>query len=145
MTTFMKSLLYSNMEILSVENATTDVPFFSVAGLKTKGKIVHIYDADTVHCVFPFMGKLFKWHLRIAHVDTPELRTKDLNEKQKGYLARDKLIEFIGDKVVDVECLEFDKYGRVLAELSYNGVRVDDWLIKNGYAHKYEGKTKEKW
>jgi len=133
------------MSTFTIENATSAVPFFTVKDLKTKGKVVKVYDGDTCHIVFPLFGQLFKWHVRIAHVDTPELRTKDLHEKEMGYLTRDKLIELIGDKVVDVYCLDFDKYGRVLAEITYNGIRVDQWLIDNGYAHKYEGKTKEKW
>lgn len=142
----MSSLLNPKSAITqSIENATDDVPFFSVAGLKTKGKVVKVYDGDTVHIVFPVMGQLFKWNCRIAHVDTPELRTKDLNEKQMGYLTRDKLVELIGDKVVEIECLDFDKYGRVLAEIYYKDIHVNQWLIENGYAHKYEGKTKEKW
>jgi endonuclease YncB( thermonuclease family) len=149
MATFMNSMSSilnpKSSMTLSIENATSDVPLFTLKGLNTKGKIVKVYDGDTVHCVFPFMGQLFKWHVRIAHVDTPELKTKNLQEKERGYITRDKLIEFIGDKVVDVNCLDFDKYGRVLAELTYNGVRVDEWLIQNGYAHKYEGNTKEKW
>jgi DNA-directed RNA polymerase subunit L len=63
--------------------------------------------------------------------------------KKKGYEVRDKLIELIQDKIVDIECLDFDKYGRVLAEITYNGERIDKWLIDRGYAKLYEGKTKE--
>lgn len=134
-------------ETVTIENATSSVPFFSLKGLKTKAKIVKVYDGDTLWGVFPIKekGQLYKWHVRIAHVDTPELRTKDLHEKEMGYLTRDKLTELIADKVVDIECLDFDKYGRVLAEIYYNGIHVNQWLIDNGYAHKYEGKTKEKW
>jgi len=132
---------------LTIENATSAVPFFTLKGLNTKAKIVKVYDGDTVWGVFPITenGPLHKWHVRIAHVDTPELRTKDLHEKEMGYLTRDKLMELIGDKVVELHCLDFDKYGRVLAEIYYNGIHVNQWLIDNGYAHKYEGKTKEKW
>lgn len=130
---------------MNITNATSDVPFFTLKGLQTKAKVVHVYDGDTIHLVFEFLGKLFKWHCRIAHVDTPELKTKDTNEKKLGYMVKEKLTEFIGNKVVDINCLDFDKYGRVLAEITCEGVRVDEWLIQNGYAHKYEGKTKESW
>ena len=128
-----------------LENVSSSVPFFTLKGHKCQAKVVHVYDGDTVHLVFQYLGHLFKWHTRIAHVDTPELRTKNLEEKKLGYQTRDKLNEFINDKVVDVVCLDFDKYGRVLAEITYNGKRVDEWLIENGYAKPYEGKTKEAW
>jgi len=131
--------------ILHLEDATSSVPFFTLKGHKCNAKVVHVYDGDTIHLVFEFLGKLFKWHVRIAHVDTPELKTKNLEEKKMGYEARDKLRDFIDGKIVDIVCLDFDKYGRVLAEISYSGERVDKWLIDNGYAKLYEGKTKESW
>ena len=126
-------------------NANSSVPFFNLKGHTCRAKVVHVYDGDTLHLVFEYLGHLFKWHARIAHVDTPELKTKNLEEKKFGYEVRDKLKELINDKVVDVVCLDFDKYGRVLTEITYNGTRVDKWLIDNGYAKVYEGKTKEKW
>ena len=126
-------------------NATSSVPFFTLKGNKYRAKVVHVYDGDTVHLVFDYLGHLFKWHVRIAHVDTPELRTKNVEEKKMGYETRDKLRELIDGKMIDILCLEFDKYGRVLAELTYNGTRIDKWLIEKDYAKPYEGKTKEAW
>ena len=61
-----------------VENATSSVPFFTLKGNKCRAKVVHVYDGDTIHLVFEYLGHLFKWHTRIAHVDTPELKTKNL-------------------------------------------------------------------
>ena len=130
---------------VTVENSTSSVPFFTLKGHRCCAKVVHVYDGDTVHIVFEFLGKLFKWHTRIAHVDTPELRTKNLEEKKMGYETRDKLRELIDGKMVDIVCLDFDKYGRVLAEITYNNDRIDKWLIEKGYAKPYEGKTKEAW
>jgi len=129
----------------TLETTSSSVPFFTLKGHKCQAKVVHVYDGDTVHLVFEFLGQMFKWHTRIAHVDTPELKTKNVEEKKKGYEVRDKLRELIDNKVVDIVCLDFDKYGRVLAEITYNGERVDEWLIKNDYAKSYEGKTKEAW
>ena len=128
-----------------LENSNTKTPIFSLEGHKSKAKVVYIYDGDTVHLVIEVFNQLFKWKCRIAHVDTPELRTKDLHEKEMGYVARDKLKELMENKIVDVECFEFDKYGRLLVEITVNGIKVHEWLISNGYAKPYEGKTKEKW
>lgn len=136
---------YPTIVDIEIENATSSVAFFSLKGHKCRAKVVHVYDGDTIHTVFMFLGKVFKWHTRIAHVDTPELRTKNVEEKKMGYETRDKLRELIDGKMVDIVCLDFDKYGRVLAEITYNGLRIDEWLIQNGYAKPYEGKTKEVW
>ena len=124
-----------------------DTPFFSLNGTTTTATIVKVYDGDTVHAVFDFMGKSFKWKCRIAHVDTPELRTKNEEEKKKGYVVRDQLAELILNKVVQLDCQEFDKYGRLLVEITIpeTKVRVHEWLIQNGHAKAYEGGTKEAW
>ena len=130
---------------LNLDDASSSVPFFSLKGHKCKAKVVHIYDGDTVHLVFEMFGKLYKWHIRIAHIDTPELRTKNTKEKDLGYIVKHHLQEMIGDKIVDIVCLDFDKYGRLLAEITFKGLRIDQWMIENGYAHPYEGKTKMVW
>lgn len=128
-----------------LSDQTDAVCAFSLKGYKTDAKVVKVYDGDTIHVVFHYFDKFYKWTCRISHVDTPELRTKDLEEKKKGYEARDKLRELIFEKTVQLTCQDFDKYGRLLVEIEIEGVKVDEWLIQNGYAKKYEGGTKEKW
>lgn len=130
---------------MDLQSQTDDVPMFSLNGYVTDAKVVKVYDGDTVHVVFEYMSKYFKWIGRIAHVDTPELRTKNTEEKKKGYEVRDKLRELILDKIVKLHCREFDKYGRLLVDIQIGDIKVDEWLISNGYAKKYEGGTKENW
>jgi micrococcal nuclease len=134
----------------TLENQTDKVEMFSLVGESFDAKVVKVYDGDTVHVVFKYFGRFLKWNCRVAHVDTPELRTKNEEEKKKGYEVRDKLRELILNKIVKIKCGEFDKYGRLLVEimLIQNGkpdTNVNDWLVTNGYANKYEGGTKEKW
>lgn len=124
---------------------TKQTALFTLNGFKTEAKVVHVYDGDTVHIVFKYFDNFYKWNCRISHVDTPELRTKNEDEKRKGYEVRDKLRELILDKIVNVHCLEFDKYGRLLIELYIDDIYVNQWLIDNHLAKQYEGGTKEKW
>jgi micrococcal nuclease len=128
-----------------LQSQTEDVSMFSLDGLVTDAKVVKVYDGDTVHVVFKYFEKYYKWICRIAHVDTPELKTKNPEEKKLGYEVRDKLRELILGKVVKLHCHEFDKYGRLLVDIQIDTIKVDEWLISNGYAKKYEGGTKEKW
>lgn len=130
---------------MDLQSQPEDVPMFSLNGYLTEAKVVKVYDGDTVHVVFKYFEKYYRWIGRIAHVDTPELRTKNLEEKKKGYEVRDKLRELIFGKVVQLHCHEFDKYGRLLIDIQIDDIKVDEWLITNGYAKKYEGGTKEKW
>lgn len=117
----------------------------SLENLKINGKVVSVYDGDTVKIVFPFLGQLFKWNCRLTGVDTPELRTRNELEKQHGYFVRDKLREKILNKVVEVECGDFDKYGRLLTTIYIENDNVNEWLIKNDYAFAYDGGTKKSW
>lgn len=129
-----------------LEAQTDKTPKFSLNGHVTQAKVVKVYDGDTIHAVFNYLGTFYNWTCRIAHVDTPELRTKDAEEKKRGYETRDKLTELIFNKIVTLKCGHFDKYGRLLVEIeTEDKTPVHDWLIQGGYAKKYEGGTKEKW
>jgi|688.fasta_scaffold263278_2 micrococcal nuclease len=132
---------------MALEEQNADIKYFSLDGYETKAKVVKVYDGDTVHVVFQMFDKYYKWNCRILHVDTPELRTKDLEEKKRGYECREKLSALILDKIVLLNCSKFDKYGRLLVEITVpeTGVKIHEYLISEGLANKYEGKTKEKW
>ena len=120
------------------------VEAFTLEGVKIPGKVVKVYDGDTVHIVFPVFGKMYKWNCRISRIDTPELRTKNEKEKKYGYMVKDILLKRILNKVVNVECGDFDKYGRLLVEIN-DGENISDWLISNKYAFAYDGGTKQNW
>ena len=64
------------------------VEAFTLEGVKIPGKVVKVYDGDTVHIVFPVFGKMYKWNCRISRIDTPELRTKNEKEKKYGYMVK---------------------------------------------------------
>jgi len=139
---------------------------FSFEGEKKIAKVVHVYDGDTIRVVFPIHKTFYKWTCRLINVDTPELRTRCKIQKQYGYKVRDVLREKILNKIVLIECSEFDKYGRLLInifddvdlkpiqnggngeniELDLTNVKsVNDWLIDNNYAFYYDGGTKNDW
>ncbi len=120
-------------------------PFFSLEGLITKAKVVDVYDGDTITCVFNTFGKYYRWKVRISHIDTPEIKTTNLIEKQAGLIVKRYVSTLILGNVVTLKCGKFEKYGRLLGDIEYNGTDVGKMLLENGYAHKYEGKTKPTW
>ena len=127
-------------------NVNDNVKELSFVNEIKEAKVVSVYDGDTIKVVFPLENKLYKWNCRLEHVDTPELRTKNENEKKYGYIVRDKLREKILNKVVNIKCNDFDKYGRLLIEILQNDdVTINQWLIDNQYAFKYDGGTKQSW
>lgn len=141
--------------MINWDEVDNKVKIFSYEGRRCEGKVVSVYDGDTVKIVFPLTDKeperLYRWNCRLINVDTPELRTKNLREKAFGKQVRDALKEKILNKVVTVSCLDFDKYGRLLVEIfmknnsSDDLVSINNWLIENEYAKKYDGGKKSKW
>jgi micrococcal nuclease len=129
-----------------LENADKSVPLFDFDGYTSRGKVVYIYDGDTVHIVLPLRDsdKLIRIKARLSGIDTPELRVAE--QKEKALEAKERL-QTILDKqnyMVTAKCGKFDKYGRVLVTLyqSQNNVSINQQLINDGYAYAYDGGTK---
>lgn len=110
-----------------------------------EAKVVSVYDGDTIKALIPLNGVLYKWNCRLSGVDTPELRTRNVNEKKYGYVVRDLLREQILKKVVNLRCGELDKYGRLLVTVFLGDQNMNQWLIDNNYAFAYDGGTKRDW
>ena len=118
-------------------------------------EINRVVDGDTIDVTIDLGFDLYKKErVRIAGVDTPEKRTRDLEEKELGIDAtnwlKDKLEGAVnGDDDLIIRT-ELDggvgKYGRLLgwcyigdADLSLN-----EQMITEGYAWAYDGGTKQK-
>lgn len=110
-------------------------------------KVLSVYDGDTI-TIGTFINmegdeKPYKFCIRLFGVDTPELRTRDLTEKQAGYFVRDKLREKIDGKIIRLDIVGYDKYGRILANIYHSDLNLNKWLIDNKYAYEYTGGTKQ--
>jgi len=129
-----------------LEQATYhQVDFFNFNGYKTWAKCVKVYDGDTGTFVFYYNKKPYKFRTRLMGIDTAEM--KSLNERETEYAekAKNRLIELISDKLVYLECLQYDKYGRILVYIyskkrdkkSFNQILLDE-----GLAYAYDGSKK---
>lgn len=100
--------------------------------------ITSVYDGDTCTADIDlgFGVWLHKQKLRLYGIDTPEIRTKDLKEKEAGYAARDFLRELILGKKVLVESLGKGKYGRWIVHISEKEgvITYNRMLIMEGHA-----------
>ena len=119
---------------------------FSFKGQKLKCKVVSVYDGDTMRVVFPLNSKMYKWNCRLLGIDTPELRTKDKHEKELAIIAKENLTKLVLNKVIEIYCGGWDKYGRLLVTpITKNEGNICSWMIKNKYARAYNGGTKSTW
>jgi len=82
--------------------------------------------------------------LRLNGVDTPESRTRDLEEKQYGLAAKAFVQAFspVGTEVT-LRTYKKGKYGRWLADIKVGGKWLCKELIKNYHAVEYEGQNKK--
>ena len=116
-------------------------------------KVNRVVDGDTIDVTIDLGFDLYKKErVRVAGVDTPEKRTKNLEEKALGLDAtgwlKAKLEETIkGDEelIIRTELKGgVGKYGRLLGWLyvGESDVSLNEQMITEGYAHAYDGGTK---
>ena len=114
-------------------------------------KVENIVDGDTIDVLIDLgFDILFASRVRLAGIDTPESRTKDLAEKALGLEAKDYLKKALKDaKSVVIKTEKMDsseKYGRILGWVYVDGntISLNDMMINDGYAWGYLGDTKVK-
>jgi len=145
-----------NLIDLSINNINeNDISYFSFIGKTFIAKPCHIYDGDTFSIIFKYKDEYIKYRCRCMGYDCPEMKplksnpNRD-NEKMLAIKSRERLIELIGkhsSKLIKVECLEFDKYGRILINV-WNMVdtkSINQIMIEEGHGKAYSGGTKEGW
>ena len=109
-------------------------------------KIVKIVDGDTIDIEIDLGFSLTKKErVRLAGIDTPESRTRDLDEKAEGLLAKSFLEKQL-DEAVDlrVKTEKDGKYGRMLGWLHDGNKNINKYMVIKGYAWDYDGGKKEK-
>ena len=117
-------------------------------------EINRVLDGDTIDVTIDLGFDLYKKErVRVAGVDTPEKRTRDLEEKALGIDATNWLKEklegaILGDDdlIIRTELVGgVGKYGRLLGWLyiGTDNVSLNEQMIDEGYAHAYDGGTKD--
>lgn len=114
-------------------------------------EVIKIVDGDTIDVVIDLgFNILFKSRVRLAGIDTPESRTRDLAEKKLGLESKEYLknaIKSATNVVIKTEKLNSsEKYGRILGwiYLDGSGNSINHEMIEKGYAWGYLGDTKVK-
>jgi micrococcal nuclease len=115
-----------------------------------KIKLDRVVDGDTVDAYIDLgFDVSVKKRIRFAGINTPESRTRDLEEKARGLAAKDRLKAILeGAKTIQLNSHGVGKYGRCLGELHVDFldgkdcltlVNVNELLIKEGHAVEYHG------
>ena len=130
-----------------------------------RANIVRVVDGDTVDVDIDlgFGVWLHKQRIRLYGIDSPESRTRDLDEKKYGLMAKEFLKKELADGAVLKTRLDGKgKYGRILGEfitiketeagIDANGSpvesikyrhNVNEYMIERHHSFKYHGRSKQ--
>jgi micrococcal nuclease len=110
-----------------------------------------VVDGDTIDVVIDLGFDIsFTSRVRLAGIDTPESRTRDLAEKALGLESKKYLADRIKaakNVVIRTEKINSsEKFGRILGWLYLDGENnsINHEMIEKGYAWGYLGDTKVK-
>ena len=112
-----------------------------------KFKLDRVVDGDTIDIVIDLgFSILHKCRVRLFGIDTPESRTRDLDEKARGKLAKDFLSYCLAssdDHVIKTSVDGKGKFGRVLGEIYCDGKNINLLMIDKHHAVAYKGQSKD--
>ena len=107
--------------------------------------VTHVVDGDTMDVTLDLgFDILYNNRIRLVGINTPESRTRDLEEKARGLAAKDRVLELcpVGSTVTVKTTKDGrGKFGRILGEIFVSGVvqSVNQLLVEEGHAVEYDG------
>lgn len=115
-------------------------------GILQTAELESIYDGDTIRVRLKCSEPLFCSSLpvRIAGIDTPELKTKDPCERQAAQRAKAYATSFLKAGKLELRNCSRGKYFRLVCDVYSNGQSLANALIQRGLAYPYDGGTKTK-
>ena len=112
-----------------------------------KVEVTRVVDGDTVDVDIDLgFGMTYKkQRVRLMGIDTPESRTRDLEEKFYGKQSKKFLSSVLKSKVVTLLSHDKGKFGRIIGELFVEGddMSVNQLMIRENHAVPYFGQSKD--
>jgi len=116
-------------------------------------KVERVVDGDTVDVRIDLGFDIFhSARVRMMGIDTPESRTRNLEEKALGLASKARLKELLKGKKVKIATSKEGKgkFGRILADIIVvdkegNETNINNQLIEEGHARPYFGGSKVPW
>ena len=119
---------------------------------KIKRGSVTVVDGDTIRCVLDLgFSILHKATIRLAGINCPETRTRNLAEKELGKKAKSRMKELVKGQDIELHCeKEKGKFGRIIGTLwVYDSELVmrnlNRQMVREGHAREYTGGKRLPW
>ena len=111
-------------------------------------KVTKVVDGDTIDVIIDMgFDIMYKSRVRLFGIDTPESRTRNLDEKKRGLLAKKYLQEALkAGKTLSIKTYkdnETGKFGRILGDVFIDGKSINAQMVKDFMAVPYTGQSKQ--
>ena len=142
----------NEQKLQEIELKDNSVKLFSFNGLKCKARIIDVYDGDTFTACFMHKDEIIKVKCRCNGYDSPEMKPllSDPNRdkiKEMAIKAKERFCELVKfnkpKQLVDLQCYEFEKYGRLLCDVYVDKIHINSIMLKEGHGKEYSGGTKD--
>ena len=113
-------------------------------------EVIRVIDGDTIDAKIDLgFDVSIKKRIRFMGINTPESRTRDLEEKARGLAAKDRVKQLLeGSNTIQLKSHGVGKYGRCLGEIHLDMIdgkecltlkSLNELLITEGHAVEYHG------
>jgi len=102
--------------------------------------VLKVVDGDTIDAMIDVGFSVWvKKRIRLYGIDAPETRTRNLEEKARGFQTKERLVELLekSDNKFVLVSHGVGKYGRCLGTILINDTDINQLLIKEGLAEEY--------
>lgn len=112
----------------------------------TSGLVVKIYDGDTftIASKLPYdASPLFRFSVHIRGLLSPDVRSVTPSVRETAKISKTALSSMIYGKIVQLTHIEVDQCGNLVANVSINGIDINEWMVSNDYSDDYDaGRSK---
>ena len=109
-------------------------------------KVKRVVDGDTIDVSIDLGFAIhYSSRVRLYGIDTPESRTRNKDEKVRGIMSKEYLIDALskGQVVIKTYRDKKGKFGRVLGEMYVEDTNINLMMVDEYLAVKYKGQNKE--
>lgn len=111
------------------------------------GKVIKVYDGDTITIASKLefeKSPVYRFSVRLAGIDSPEMKAKTNVEKMLAVKSQTALSNMLMNQKIRLENVTIEKYGRLLADVYYDDIHVNQWMVDNKFAVIYDGGKKKR-
>ena len=104
-------------------------------------KLDRVVDGDTVDAMIDLgFDTWVHKRIRLLGIDAPETRTRDLEEKERGFATKERLVDLLeaAGGLFVLHSHGVGKYGRCLGTIYVEDENINELLLSEGLAEKYE-------